>query len=73
MLASPSSDPYKLFDVVNEDNKEAAILLKNFKKDDFSLRLAELVEIVNTNGKVFIIVIKERLRCWSLRPIVINN
>ena len=43
----------KLFDVVNEDNKEAAILLKNFKKDDFSLRLAELDEIVNTNGKVF--------------------
>jgi DNA repair exonuclease SbcCD ATPase subunit len=43
----------KLFDVVNEDNKEAAILLKNFKKDDFSLRLAELDEIVKTNGKVF--------------------
>lgn len=43
----------KLFDVVSEDNKEAAILLKNFKKDDFSLRLAELDEIVKTNGKVF--------------------
>jgi DNA repair exonuclease SbcCD ATPase subunit len=43
----------KLFDVVNEDNKEATILLKNFKKDDFSLRLAELDEIVKTNGKVF--------------------
>jgi DNA repair exonuclease SbcCD ATPase subunit len=43
----------KLFDVVNEDNKEAAILLKNFKKDDFSLRLAELDEIVKTNGKIF--------------------
>ena len=43
----------KLFDVVNEDNKEATILLKNFKKDDFSLRLAELDEIVKTNGNVF--------------------
>jgi DNA repair exonuclease SbcCD ATPase subunit len=43
----------KLFDVISEDNKEAAILLKNFKKDDFSLRLAELDEIVKTNGKVF--------------------
>ncbi len=43
----------KLFDVISEDNKEAAILLKNFKKDDFSLRLAELDEIVETNGKVF--------------------
>ena len=43
----------KLFDVVNEDNKEAAILLKNFKKDDFSLRLAELDEIVKTNVKIF--------------------
>ena len=43
----------KLFDVISEDNKEAAILLKNFKKDDFSLRLAELDEIVKTNGGVF--------------------
>jgi DNA repair exonuclease SbcCD ATPase subunit len=43
----------KLFDVISEDNKEAAILLKNFKKDDFSLRLAELDEIVKTNGKIF--------------------
>jgi DNA repair exonuclease SbcCD ATPase subunit len=43
----------KLFDVVSEDNKEAAILLKNFKKDDFSLRLAELDDVVKTNGKLF--------------------
>jgi len=43
----------KLFDVISEDNKEAAILLKNFKKDDFSLRLAELDEIVKINGKIF--------------------
>lgn len=43
----------KLFDVISEDNKEAAILLKNFKKDDFSLRLAELDEVVNINGKIF--------------------
>jgi DNA repair exonuclease SbcCD ATPase subunit len=43
----------KLFDVVSEDNKEAAILLKNFKKDDFSLRLAELDEIIKINGTIF--------------------
>jgi DNA repair exonuclease SbcCD ATPase subunit len=43
----------KLFDVISEDNKEAAILLKNFKKDDFSLRLAELDEIVKINGTIF--------------------
>jgi DNA repair exonuclease SbcCD ATPase subunit len=43
----------KLFDVVSEDNKEAAILLKNFKKDDFSLRLAELDDVVKTNSKLF--------------------
>ena len=43
----------KLFDVVSEDNKEAAILLKNFKKDDFSLRLAELDDVIKTNGKLF--------------------
>jgi DNA repair exonuclease SbcCD ATPase subunit len=43
----------KLFDVISEDNKEAAILLKNFKKDDFSLRLAELDDTIKTKGKVF--------------------
>jgi len=43
----------KLFDVVNEDNKEAAILLKNFKKDDFSQRLAELETIISDGEKEF--------------------
>ncbi len=43
----------KLFDVVNEDNKEAAVLLKNFKKDDFSQKLAELDETIQTNSKLF--------------------
>ena len=43
----------KLFDVVSEDNKEAAILLKNFKKDDFSLRLAELDETIKTKEVIF--------------------
>jgi len=43
----------KLFDVVSEDNKEAAILLKNFKKDDFSLRLAELEDGIKTNENTF--------------------
>jgi DNA repair exonuclease SbcCD ATPase subunit len=43
----------KLFDVVSEDNKEAAILLKNFKKDDFSQKLAELDDTVKTNTKLF--------------------
>jgi len=43
----------KLFDVVNEDNKEAAILLKNFKKDDFSQRLAELEIIISEGEKKF--------------------
>ncbi|MEY4334335.1 MAG: Acanthamoeba polyphaga moumouvirus, partial [Bacteroidota bacterium] len=32
----------KLFDIVNEDNKEASVLLKNFKKDDFSQKLGDL-------------------------------
>jgi DNA repair exonuclease SbcCD ATPase subunit len=43
----------KLFDVVSEDNKEAAILLKNFKKDDFSLRLAELEDGIKSNEGTF--------------------
>lgn len=43
----------KLFDIVNEDNKEAAILLKNFKKDDFSGKLAELDEIIKTKEILF--------------------
>jgi DNA repair exonuclease SbcCD ATPase subunit len=43
----------KLFDVVSEDNKEAAILLKNFKKDDFSLRLAELEDGIKENENTF--------------------
>jgi len=43
----------KLFDVVSEDNKEAAILLKNFKKDDFSLRLAELEDGIKSNEITF--------------------
>lgn len=43
----------KLFDVISEDNKEAAILLKNFKKDDFSLRLASLTDTIKTKGNLF--------------------
>ena len=43
----------KLFDVINEDNKEASILLKNFKKDDFSQRLAELENIISDGQQKF--------------------
>lgn len=43
----------KLFDIVNEDNKEAAILLKNFKKDDFSQKMAELDETIEVKSKLF--------------------
>lgn len=50
----------KLFDVINEDNKEAAILLKNFKKDDFSQRLAELEGIISDGEDKFDILIKEK-------------
>ncbi len=50
----------KLFDVVNEDNKEAAILLKNFKKDDFSQRLAELEGIISEGESKFDVLVEEK-------------
>ncbi|NDB54731.1 hypothetical protein EB155_03230 [archaeon] len=50
----------KLFDVVNEDNKEAAILLKNFKKDDFSQRLAELEGIISDGESKFDVLVEEK-------------
>ncbi len=50
----------KLFDVVNEDNKEASILLKNFKKDDFSIRLAELETTITEGEKEFGLIIEQR-------------
>jgi DNA repair exonuclease SbcCD ATPase subunit len=43
----------KLFDIVNEDNKEAAVLLKNFKKDDFSQKLGDLETTINTDTILF--------------------
>ena len=43
----------KLFDIVNEDNKEAAVLLKNFKKDDFSQKLGDLETSIKEDAKTF--------------------
>lgn len=50
----------KLFDLVNDDNKETAILLKNFKKDDFSLRLAELDDTIKTKGDEFNVLVEQK-------------
>ncbi len=50
----------KLFDVVNEDNKEASILLKNFKKDDFSVRLAELETTISEGEAEFKLLVDDK-------------
>ena len=50
----------KLFDIVNEDNKEAAVLLKNFKKDDFSQKLGDLETSINTDSIQFDILVDKK-------------
>jgi DNA repair exonuclease SbcCD ATPase subunit len=43
----------KLFDVINEDNKENAALLKSFKKEDHGQKLAELDDNILSETTLF--------------------